>query len=178
SFWHRMGDVGYMECIGWASRLPVLKDGNGRPEAYPTTDRFWFCGRKSHRVITPRGTLFTIPCEAIFNQHPWIYRSALVGAGSRGQQIPVVFVEAWPEHRSDARRNVRQLRETLRKLARENAHTTEIEHFILINALPVDIRHNAKIFREELAQIAEDLGPNGLQVTWILKSRSLFRFGR
>ena len=33
-----------------------------------------------------------------------------------------------------------------------HAHTDEIEDFILVQpSLPVDIRHNAKIFREQLA---------------------------
>ena len=45
SFWHRMGDVGYLDA----------------------QDRFWFCGRMAHRVTTAAGVMFTIPCEAIFN---------------------------------------------------------------------------------------------------------------
>jgi olefin beta-lactone synthetase len=134
-FWHRMGDVGYLE-----------------------GDRFWFCGRKSHRVITERGTLFTIPCEAIFNHHPWIYRSALVGAGPRGAQVPVVFLEAWPEHRTSASRNARQLKAELRAMAQRHRHTAQIDEFIVVEpSLPVDIRHNAKIFREKLALIAEGM---------------------
>ncbi len=40
-----------------------------------------FCGRKGHRVIGADRTWFTIPCEAIFNAHPHVYRSALVGLG-------------------------------------------------------------------------------------------------
>ena len=56
-FYHRMGDVGY-------------RDDRGR---------LWFCGRKSHRVIAGGETYFTIPCEAIFNTHPEVARSALVG---------------------------------------------------------------------------------------------------
>jgi acyl-CoA synthetase (AMP-forming)/AMP-acid ligase II len=135
TFWHRMGDVGYL-------------DG----------DRFWFCGRKSHRVITPRGTLFTIPCEAVFNRHPWIYRSALVGVGSHGEQQPVVFVEAWPEHRRMAQQNVDRLISELRDMAVKHSHTSEIEHFFFMwGTLPVDIRHNAKIFREELVKPATQL---------------------
>ena len=133
TFWHRMGDVGYL-------------DG----------DRFWFCGRKSHRVITEHGTLFTIPCEAIFNQHPWIYRSALIGAGPRGHQKPVVFLEAWPEFRAQAWKNVIQLQSELRQSALRYPHTSEIDEFILVeHSLPVDIRHNAKIFREQLTVVAE-----------------------
>ncbi|MCP3931937.1 MAG: AMP-binding protein, partial [Bacteroidetes bacterium] len=56
SLWHRMGDIGYLDESG----------------------RLWFCGRKGHRVITSKGVLFTIPCEAIVNNHPWVFRSALV----------------------------------------------------------------------------------------------------
>jgi acyl-CoA synthetase (AMP-forming)/AMP-acid ligase II len=145
TFWHRMGDVGYL--VGQASSLPR----HGKPEACPT---FWFCGRKSHRVITPRGTLFTIPCEAVFNQHPWVYRSALVGVGKRGQQRPVVFVEPWPDHCPAAKENWTALRTELQQLAQQHAHTAEIRDFLLMRSLPVDIRHNAKIFREKLAIIA------------------------
>jgi acyl-CoA synthetase (AMP-forming)/AMP-acid ligase II len=131
TFWHRMGDVGYLE-----------------------NDRFWFCGRKSHRVITPRGTLFTIPCEAIFNQHPWIYRSALVGVGERGQQRPVIFVEPWPEHSIAAKKHWPQLTTELQQIAEQHPHTAEIRNFLFLRSLPVDIRHNAKIFREKLAVLA------------------------
>jgi olefin beta-lactone synthetase len=128
-FWHRMGDVGYL-------------DGQ---------DRFWFCGRKSHRVITAGGTLFTIPCEAIFNQHPRIYRSALVGVGQPGQQRPVIIVEPWPEHRPKSQADERQLLFELAAVARQHALTAAISDFLVMDALPVDIRHNAKIFREKLA---------------------------
>ena len=71
SIWHRMGDLGY-------------RDGRGR---------LWFCGRKSHRVETPEGTLFTIPCEGVFNAHPDVLRSALVGVKREGRNWPVVCVE-------------------------------------------------------------------------------------
>jgi acyl-CoA synthetase (AMP-forming)/AMP-acid ligase II len=131
TFWHRMGDVGYFE-----------------------NDRFWFCGRKSHRVITASGTLFTIPCEAIFNQHPWVYRSALVGVGERGNQRPVVFVEPWPEHWHNAKGDWPRLQNELRQLAEQYSHTRKIDTFLLLRSLPVDIRHNAKIFREKLAVLA------------------------
>lgn len=152
SFWHRMGDVGWLD-VGQASRLPGETDNSGRRDARPT--RFWFCGRKSHRVITPSGTLFTIPCEAIFNQHPRVYRSALVGVGTPGQQRPVIVVEPWPGKRPANRTRERQLFEELKSLAQQHAHTAGISDFLLMDALPVDIRHNAKIFREKLAVWAE-----------------------
>jgi acyl-CoA synthetase (AMP-forming)/AMP-acid ligase II len=128
-FWHRMGDLGYLD----------------------ETDRFWFCGRKSHRVITATGTLFTIPCEAIFNQHPAVYRSALVGVGPRGEERPVIIVEPWPERRPASRVDASRLVSELEVLAQRHAHTAGIRDFFVLDALPVDIRHNAKIFREILA---------------------------
>ncbi len=128
-FWHRLGDLGYLDEQG----------------------RFWFCGRKSHRVQTATGTLFTIPLEAILNNHPAIYRSALVGVGTPGQQIPVLIAEPWPEYwPSRATAHERLLKE-LGQLAASHELTRSVQHVFLMKALPVDIRHNAKIFREKLA---------------------------
>ncbi len=127
--WHRMGDVGYLD----------------------EQDRFWFCGRKAHRVRTAQGVMYTIPCEAIFNRHPAIYRSALVGVGSPGQQRPVVIAEPWPEHLPTTRGERRRLLTELRELAARHPLTASIRDIFLRPKLPVDIRHNAKIFREKLA---------------------------
>ena len=135
-FWHRMGDVGYLEPVDPSN---------------PRGERFWFCGRKSHRVITGGETLFTEPCEAIFNQHPHIYRSALVGIGPAGNQRPVIIAEPWPEHFPKDRQASRKLIGELTGLAAQHGHTQSIETFFLHQSLPVDIRHNAKIFREKLA---------------------------
>ncbi len=136
TFWHRMGDVGYLE--------PTPADN-------PRGERFWFCGRKAHRVITATQTLFTIPCEAIFNQHPHVYRSALVGVGPAGKQRPVIIVEPWPEHLPKDGATSSKLLAELKQLGGQQAHTREIETFFIHPSLPVDIRHNAKIFREKLA---------------------------
>jgi acyl-CoA synthetase (AMP-forming)/AMP-acid ligase II len=135
-FWHRMGDVGYLE--------PTPADN-------PRGERFWFCGRKAHRVITATQTLFTIPCEAIFNQHPHVYRCALVGVGPLGKQRPVIIVEPWPEFLPKDRAAARKLLGELNELGAAHVHTRAIETFFIHPSLPVDIRHNAKIFREKLA---------------------------
>ena len=127
--WHRMGDVGYLDERG----------------------RFWFCGRMAHRVQTAAGVMFTIPCEAIFNQHPLIYRSALVGVGPAGQQRPVIVGEPWPGQMPRGTAARKQLLAELEQLARGNRLTENIQDFLLHRALPVDIRHNAKIFRDQLA---------------------------
>ena len=133
SFWHRMGDVGYLD----------------------EEDRFWFCGRKGHRVRTAEGTMFTVVCEAISNLHPKIYRSALVGAGSAGNETPVMIVEpladAWPTNPADSKLLVDEVKQQLAG----HPKTSSIKHVLLKQKLPVDIRHNSKIFREQLKPWAE-----------------------
>lgn len=127
--YHRMGD------IGW-------KDADGR---------LWFCGRKSHRVATSSGTLFTIPCEAIFNAHPEVRRTALVGIGAAGEQIPVLCVEL-----ETGVRERESLRDELLVLGAAHEHTKNINKILYHPGFPVDIRHNAKISREKLAIWAEE----------------------
>ena len=124
--WHRMGDVGWQDDRG----------------------RIWFCGRKNHRVITENGTLFTIPCEAIFNNHSRVFRSALVGVGPKGNQTPVIIIELEP---GDNGRNKDALTRELLDLAASNDRTKNIKTVLFHKSLPVDIRHNSKIFREKLA---------------------------
>ena len=122
TLWHRMGDVGYLDEKG----------------------RLWFCGRKAHRVQTEQGVLFTIPCEAIFNQHPKVYRTALVGVGPAGRQKPVLCVE------QEAGEKEQPTTELL-EMARSNQLTRDIKTVLYYPSFPVDVRHNAKIFREKLA---------------------------
>lgn len=124
-YWHRMGDAGYLD----------------------DRDRFWFCGRTAHRVQTESGTLYTDPVEGVFNQHRDLHRSALVGVGPVGKQQPVVIVEP---HRGLATQQS-QLFEELRELALKHDVTRDIDTFLIHPSFPVDIRHNSKIFREQLA---------------------------
>jgi acyl-coenzyme A synthetase/AMP-(fatty) acid ligase len=109
--------------------------------------RLWMCGRKAHRVETDSETLFTIPCERIFDEHPAVRRTALVGVGAQGKAKSVLCVEL-NEH---AARDEAKLREELRAIAEGNPKTKNIETFLFHPAFPVDIRHNAKIFREKLS---------------------------
>jgi acyl-CoA synthetase (AMP-forming)/AMP-acid ligase II len=133
--WHRMGDVGYLD----------------------DDDRFWFCGRKAHRVVTDAGTMYTVRCEAIFNQHPVVYRSALVGVGQPPQQTPVLIVEPWPDRNPTDEAAAGRLLDELYQLGQQSelTHSIRREHLLIRDALPVDIRHNAKIFREKLTVWAE-----------------------
>jgi len=128
--WHRMGDLGWMD----------------------KKRRIWFCGRKNHRVITENGTLFTIPCEAIFNNHPRVFRSALVGIGSPPKQRAVICIEL---ESGDSGSDKKGLMAELFALAKECHLTKDIDTILFKKAFPVDIRHNSKIFREKLALWAE-----------------------
>lgn len=126
--WHRMGD------LGW-------KDGKGR---------IWFCGRKGHRVVISKNeTLFSIPCEAIFNNHPKVFRSALVGVdATSGQKKPVIIIEL---KKGNTAGNKKKLKKDLFELASHNLQTSNIKTILFHKGFPVDIRHNSKIFREKLA---------------------------
>jgi hypothetical protein len=113
--------------------------------------------------------MFSVCCEAIFNEHKYVYRSALVGvraldacgpaqpfrAGAKPRQRPVIVVE--PEAgrfpRTAAARQSFALQ--LRELAAANPLTDAIDTFLFHRSLPVDTRHNVKIKRELLAPWAE-----------------------
>ncbi|MBY0460322.1 MAG: AMP-binding protein, partial [Gemmataceae bacterium] len=130
---HRMGDVGYI-------------DGQGR---------LWFCGRKSHRVVTPHGTLFTDMVEPVFNTVPGIARTALVGVKRNGVTHPVLCYEVGGSLPAES------VQHDLRALGAEYEHTRRITTFLRYGfSFPVDVRHNSKIFREKLAVWADrKLGP-------------------
>ncbi len=124
--WHRMGDLGKIDNHG----------------------RLWFYGRKSHRVITPYSTLFTIPCEAVYNRHPLVARSALVGVELNGSGIkrPVICIQLKPGFHP-----TKKLKQELNELGRSTVITKGISDILFKKDFPVDPRHNAKIFREKLA---------------------------
>ncbi|MCC8180661.1 MAG: AMP-binding protein [Planctomycetes bacterium] len=130
AFWHRMGDVG-------------RRDEKGR---------IWFYGRKAHRVRTINGDMFTIPVEAIFNRHRDVARSALVGVpDGNGYQRPVVAVELakTPNQYSAAERA--RIHEELLELRKSSLVSERVGAILFHPGFPTDIRHNAKIRREDLA---------------------------
>lgn len=125
--WHRMGDVGYLDDDG----------------------RFWYCGRKSQRVVTSEGTLYTECVEGVASAVHGVKRSALVNAGVPGAPCPIVVIEE--EVGQTASDNVH--RDVLRQLHDVDSNCPVqliMRHF----SLPTDIRHNAKINREKLAEWA------------------------
>lgn len=127
--WHRTGDLGWMD----------------------KNNRFWFCGRKSHCVLTDQGPLYPIPCEAIFNSHPDVCRCALVGIGPVENRTPVLCVELEETEALDKQR----IQTELTELADHSIITRDIKTILFHKQLPVDTRHRSKIIREELAAWAE-----------------------
>ena len=121
--WHRMGDMGYL-------------DANGQ---------LYFCGRRVHVVTTTDRTFHSVPVENVFNRHPQVTRTALIGIDGE----PALVVE--PRSRSltpDARR---RLAAELRAIGAGDPVTTPVRRFYFHHSFPVDARHNAKIFRDRLA---------------------------
>jgi len=127
--WHRMGDVGIL-------------DGQGS---------LWYCGRLTQRVETGQETLFPDQVEGIFNQHPDAARTALVGVGAPGRQIPVLCVEIRGELSTVDRERVHF---DLLQLAQAHSLTRSVRTVLFHPGFPVDTRHNSKIRREELADWA------------------------
>jgi acyl-CoA synthetase (AMP-forming)/AMP-acid ligase II len=124
--WHRMGDAGIL-------------DGRGC---------LWYCGRLSQRVNTGTETLFPDQVEGIFNQHPDAARTALVGVGPQGAQVPVLCVELLGELTPV---NMERVHYDLLQLAQAFPLTRSVRTVLFHPGFPVDSRHNSKIHRDELA---------------------------
>jgi len=127
--WHRMGDAGYFDEQG----------------------RLWFCGRKSQRVRTAQGDLFADQTEAIFNTIEGIERSALVGVGAPGQQVPVLCVELQRAGKGDQPVCRQSVEQAVRAKAAQHAKLQSLGGVLFHSGFPVDMRHNSKINRQALA---------------------------
>lgn len=128
---HRMGDLGWFDDQG----------------------RLWFCGRKTQRVETSSGPLYTEQVEPVFNTHADVRRTALVGVGTLGAQTPVLCVEL----KTGVNRDRSAIEAELLNLGGQHAHTRGIQRVLFHAGFPVDIRHNAKIGREALTRWATDI---------------------
>ncbi len=129
--WHRTGDVGYFD----------------------EQHRFWYCGRKSQRVETPSGPLFTDCIEPLFGSVPGVSRVALVGIGPQGREAPVIVFEPDEFHRRD-QKATEQILHNMYTAGAKTPQTEQIKFFLPCEKFPTDIRHNAKINREQLAHWA------------------------
>jgi acyl-CoA synthetase (AMP-forming)/AMP-acid ligase II len=128
--WHRLGDAGYLDARG----------------------RLWCCGRVGHRIQLASGPLFPLLCEPIFDAHPRVRRSGLVGAQTGSSITPVICVELVDgATRGD---DLVAVRDELLRLAAVHPTTTAIRQVLFHSRLPVDPRHNSKIERPALARWA------------------------
>lgn len=127
--WHRIGDLGYFDDKG----------------------QLWFCGRKTHRVQTEEELLSSTPCESIFNEHPRVKRSALVGINQtkKGYERAGLVVEL-----NGRVSNTKKLKEELFKLGKGHSLTKNIDDIWFHDSFPVDVRHNIKIDRLKLRDLA------------------------
>ncbi|MCP3914241.1 MAG: AMP-binding protein [bacterium] len=132
--WHRMGDVGRFDDEG----------------------RLWYLGRKSHRLMTEAGLRMPVPAENVFNTHPRVHRTALVGVGEPGRELEVLVVEPLPGEMPKTEVVIDGFILQLRGIARRTPLTKDIETFLFHPSFPVDVRHNAKIHREELKAWASE----------------------
>ena len=129
-FWHRIGDLGYID----------------------ESNRIWMCGRQTHRVETGSESMYTVCCEAISNQHEHVFRSALVGIGpDRYNQKPVLIIEPVKTKNFSSPEVQKKLIAEVNELTKKHPLTSSIETILVHLDFPVDIRHNAKIFREKLS---------------------------
>lgn len=127
-FWHRMGDLGRLDTQG----------------------RLWFYGRKVERVTTAAGDIYTEPVEAVFNTHPKVFRSALIGLGAPGAQTPALVVEPHPGVFPKSAVARAAFAGELLAFAAKNPATACIQKIRFEKNFPVDVRHNAKIHRLKL----------------------------
>lgn len=125
-YWHRMGDIGWLD-----------DEGN-----------LWFCGRKAERVRANSGFLDTVCCEAIFNQLKNVARSALIEV----KGLPAIVIEPKKGSFPKSEREKKEFIKRLKNKAKLDSLTADINKFYFEKSFPVDVRHNAKIHRLNLAK--------------------------
>lgn len=128
-YWHRMGDIGSIDGMG----------------------RLWFCGRISERIRTAEEVLYPNQVEAVFNQHPDVLHTALVGVGDEGQQMPVLCAELRTRLKTV---DVERVHFDLLQLAQAFSLTRSVRTVLFHPGFPVDARNPAVIRRDVLSRWA------------------------
>jgi acyl-coenzyme A synthetase/AMP-(fatty) acid ligase/pimeloyl-ACP methyl ester carboxylesterase len=124
--WHRSGDVGHLDRAG----------------------RLWVEGRLMHVITTADGPLTPVGVEQRIEAKSPVTGAAVIGVGPRGtQQVVAVVV---PQTRAPVGLASHQLASAVRAAAK-----VRVAAVLVVGALPVDIRHAAKIDRQRLARWAE-----------------------
>ncbi|SDX92449.1 Acyl-CoA synthetase (AMP-forming)/AMP-acid ligase II [Modestobacter sp. DSM 44400] len=127
--WHRTGDVGHLDEAG----------------------RLWIEGRLPHVVSTAAGVVTPVGVEQRVEQLDGVRAAAVVGVGPVGAQVVVVVVvTAVPR----SRRRGLELADTSLADAVRAAAGTEVAAVLVAARLPVDVRHQSKVDRAEVARRA------------------------
>ena len=124
--WHRSGDVGHLDAAG----------------------RLWVEGRLQHVITTADGPLTPVGVEQRIEAGSAVTAAAVVGVGPAGTQQAVAVVVPTSHAR------VGLVASGLASAVRAAAGV-RLAAVLGIDALPVDIRHAAKIDRQRLARWAE-----------------------
>jgi acyl-CoA synthetase (AMP-forming)/AMP-acid ligase II len=119
--WHRTGDVGHLD-----------------PEG-----RLWIEGRLVHMVATPSGVISPVGPEQRIEGLDDVRLAAVVGVGPVGAQVAVAVVEAPSQPTGVASL---ELTDGVRA-----ASGIDLAAVLVVKELPVDIRHNSKIDRTDVA---------------------------
>ena len=130
--WHRTGDVGHLDSAG----------------------RLWVEGRLVHVITTADGPLTPVGVEQRIEAVAPVTAAAVVGVGPRGtQQVVAVVV---PDSPAPVGLAAWELASAVRAAAE-----VPLAAVLVTRALPVDIRHAAKIDRQRLARWADRLLAGG-----------------
>jgi acyl-CoA synthetase (AMP-forming)/AMP-acid ligase II/pimeloyl-ACP methyl ester carboxylesterase len=133
--WHRTGDVGHLDSEG----------------------RLWIEGRLPHVVTTAEGVVTPVGIEQRVERLDSVSAAAVVGVGPAGGQVLVaVVVPATPPSRRRPGRGPSRLALAPADLADRvrDAAGVDVAAVLVANRLPVDIRHESKVDRSELARRA------------------------
>lgn len=130
--WHSTSDVGHFDAKG----------------------RLWVEGRLSHVLHTANGVVAPVAAEHAAANVPGVGRTAIVGVGRKGAQVPVAVCETEP-----ASKTVGPARPALAARVRDAvaaATGLDVAAVLVVKAHPTDVRHNSKIDRTLLAEWAQN----------------------
>jgi acyl-coenzyme A synthetase/AMP-(fatty) acid ligase len=125
--WHRTGDVGYFDAEG----------------------RLWVAGRLAHLITTSAGPIAPVGPEQRAESVDGVAMAACVGVGPQGAQVVVMVVVATTGPHTTDRLS---LADPALAAAVRSAVGVSVAAVLTTGRLPVDVRHNSKIDRVELAR--------------------------
>jgi cis-3-alkyl-4-acyloxetan-2-one decarboxylase / olefin beta-lactone synthetase len=128
--WHRTGDVGHLDADG----------------------RLWIEGRLQHVVTTASGPVTPVGIEQRVEGLPGVAAAAAVGVGPAGAQVVVLVVV--PSGRRTRLGGRPDLASTELADAVRGAAGVDVAAVLTTSRLPVDVRHQSKVDRAEVARRA------------------------